>query len=115
MGQRWAKRLPGLLQDQNKMEVRSSSKPRCIKSSEAFMAGIFESDFPEIVVDNHLLRFYDECQKFDTEVEENGETFVEQHEFLSSPYFEAMITRVNLKTGILLDVSQASLMWDMCR
>ena len=57
MGQRWAKRLPGLLRDQNKTEVRSSSKPRCIKSSEAFMAGIFQSDFPEIAEDNHLLRF----------------------------------------------------------
>lgn len=115
MGHRWSKRLPGLLLDQSKTEVRSSSKSRCIESGEAFLAGIFETDFPEVVEDNRLLRFYDYCQKFDDEVEENEETFVESNRFKSSEFFEAMITRVNVKTGMASDLSQVSLMWDMCR
>ena len=115
MGHRGSKRLPGLLLDQSKTEVRSSSKSRCIESGEAFLAGIFETDFPEIVEDNRLLRFYDYCQKFDDEVEENEETFVESNSFKLSEFFQAMITRVNVKTGIDSDLSQVSLMWDMCR
>jgi len=114
-GQRWSKRLPGLLLDQNKTEVRSSSKSRCIESGEAFLAGVFETDFPAIVKDNRLLRFYDYCPKFDEEVEENNATFAESNKFKESEYFQAMIARVNLKTGIPSDLSQVSLMWDMCR
>lgn len=115
MGKRWSKRLPGLLLDKSKTEVRSTSKSRCIESGEAFLAGIFETDFPAIVEDNRLLRFYDYCPKFDDEVEENDETFAESNNFKASEYFQAMITRVNIKTGIPSDLSQVSLMWDMCR
>jgi hypothetical protein len=115
MGHRWSKRLPGLLLDQSKTEARSSRKSRCIESGEAFLAGIFETDFPEIFEDDRLLRFYESCQKFDDEVAENDETYVESNNFKSSEFFQAMIKRVNVKTGIPLDLSQVSLMWDMCR
>ena len=115
MGHRWSKRLLGLLLDQCKTEFPSSSKSRCIESGEAFLAGIFETDFPEILEDDRLLRFYEYCQKFDDEVAENDETYVESNNFKSSEFFQALITRVNIKTGIPLDLSQVSLMWDMCR
>ena len=62
---------------------------RCIESGEAFLAGIFETDFPEIVKDNRLLRFYIYCQKFDDKVEENDETYVESNNFKSSEFFQA--------------------------
>ena len=103
------------LLDQSRTQVCSSRKSRCIESGEAFLAGIFETDFPKILEDNRLLRFYENCQKFDDEVAENDETYIESNNFKSSEFFQALITRVNFKTEITLDLSQVSLMWDMCR
>ena len=115
MGERWATRLPDLLMDYERTEVRSSTKSRCIESSKAFTTGIFGSYFPDIIEDNHLMRFYSDCQKFQSEVDDNEETFAEREKFLASPTFQELVAGVNKKTGIILDVSQVLLIWDMCR
>ena len=115
MGQRWGRRLSELVLDQRRTEVRSSSKSRCVESAEAFLDGLFESDVPEIVEDNRLLKFYDYCPKFDSEVEENNETLAESNKFGESEFFQEIVSRVVTKTGIMLDVPQIRLMWDMCR
>merc|ERR1719369_694819 len=115
MGQRWATRLPGLLTDEDRTEVRSSTKSRCIESSKSFTTGIFGNYFEEIIEDNHLLRYYNDCQMFQDEVEENEETFVESNNFIASPYFQEMVGQVNTRSGVPLDVAQVILIWEMCR
>jgi len=115
MGERWATRLSDLIKDYDRTEVRSSTKSRCIESSKAFTTGIFGSYFPDILEDNHLMRFYSDCQKFQSEVDDNEETFAERKKFLASPTFQEMVTEISRKTGISLDVSQVLLIWDMCR
>eukprot|EP00092_Neocalanus_flemingeri_P034573 GFUD01037600.1.p1 GENE.GFUD01037600.1~~GFUD01037600.1.p1 ORF type:complete len:454 (-),score=120.39 GFUD01037600.1:57-1418(-) len=115
MGQRWGRRLGGLTLDRDRTEVRSSSKSRCLESANAFLEGIFESDTPDIVENNKLLRFYNYCPKFITEVDENSETFVEMNKFRAGEFFQEMVTRVSIRTGLPMDVPQISLMWDMCR
>ena len=60
-------------------EIRSSDKSRSIESGISFMEGIFggETSLPEIQLENHLLRFYKDCDKFQVEVAENEETYSE--------------------------------------
>jgi len=115
MGDRWAKRLPDLLQDSTRTLVRSSTKSRCIESSKAFTYGAFGNSFPDIQEDNHLLRFYSDCPKFQTEVDDNEETYAERDKFIASQVFQEMVERVNSKAGIPLTVSRIILIWDMCR
>ena len=115
MGQRWGQRLGDLVLDKGKTEVRSSSKSRCVESGEAFLQGLFESDLPHIIEDNRFLRFYDYCLKFINEVDDNNETFVESIKFTAGEVFQEMVTRVNSKTGLPLDIPEIRLMYDMCR
>merc|ERR1719450_1241111 len=72
MGARWRNRLD-LVNDMTRTEVRSSFKSRCIDSGASFVAGLFmdQLSLPMIQLDNHLLRFYDECDKFQVEVNDN--------------------------------------------
>ena len=115
MGQRWGQRLGDLVLDKGKTEVRSSNKSRCVESGEAFLQGLFESDLPQIIEDNRFLRFYDYCLKFINEVDDNNETFVESIKFTAGEVFQEMVTRVNIKTGLPLDIPEIRLMYDMCR
>merc|ERR1711915_562289 len=116
MGARWAQRLPDLIENFKNIEIRSSSKERCVESGRSFVEGMLPSgEIADIVEDNKFLRFYDYCKKFNEEVEENEETFSESNKFKSSIFFKEMLDRVSLKTGIILDESQVSLMWEICR
>ena len=87
---------------------------------------------PLITEDNHLLRFYDECPKFITEVEENEATFAEQRELEAGEAWADMVAAVGTRTGvevqqlfflmhrkyfqnIEVDHDLVGLAWEMCR
>ena len=86
MGARWRKRLEDLGSVQDDIEVRSTTKQRAIASAQAFLSGYLEDedhpretdrnileseDYPHIEKDNELLRFYDNCTKYQDEVKKN--------------------------------------------
>ena len=59
--------------------MRSSLKSRCIQSGVSFLEGLFpgHTSLPLVQLDNHLLRFYDECDKWQVEVADNYATQAE--------------------------------------
>lgn len=115
MGSRWRSRL-GLTEGLD-IQVRSSEKQRSIDSGKSFLDGFLHDGEPrpEIQIDNHLLRFYDDCPKWITQVDENEETFAEKREFEASEEFLQMVDRVQSLAGVEMDGTLVELAWDMCR
>ena len=99
------------------VQVRSSWKPRCKDSANSFLDSFLsESDArPTIAINNHLLRFFDECPKFINEVEENEETFAEKRELEASDEYSEMVARVGTRAGVEMTSAQVQLTWNMCR
>ena len=130
MGSRWRKRLEDLSLDLNDTEVRSTTKQRAVASAEAFLSGYFGDvknnienenevwelkDDPDIEKDNELLRFYDNCPKYEEEVEKNDETYEERDIFLKSKSFKELAQRVANKTGVSIKPSNIDIIWQICR
>ena len=70
---------------------------------------------PEISIDNHLLRFYEDCTKFQVEVAENPDTYEEMRKLEASEAWAAMETNVKLKTGVEMSSELVILVWAICR
>ena len=70
---------------------------------------------PDIQLDNHLLRFYKDCQKFQVEVAENEETYKEFRALEAGAAWQEMVGRVSAVAGLELEPSLVRLVWDMCR
>jgi len=115
MGQRWAPRVGQLTEFQ--VEVRSSYKPRCIDSGLAFLEGyIGSSDVSssDVHIDNHLLRFYEECKEYNI-MDEGEAVDVERKLFWESSDWMVMMETVNSRIGIDLTQDEIYLAWNMCR
>ena len=98
------------------MEARSSYKQRTIASGTSFLQGLLETDsIPEIAIDNHLLRYYEECTKFQVEVADNPDTYEESRKLEASDAWAEMMANVVLKTGVEMDSELIKLVWNICR
>ena len=97
--------------------MRSSFKSRCIDSGASFVAGLFmdQLSLPMIQLDNHLLRFYDECDKFQVEVNDNEETYAEAKALETGSAWQEMEGRVRTLAGVEMSSPLVRLVWDMCR
>ena len=130
MGARWRKRLGDLGSEEDDIEVRSTTKQRAMASAQAFLSGYLGNennptetdlnipepeDYPHIEKDNELLRFYDNCAKYQDEVKNNKKTYKERETFLKSEHFSNLAERVANKTGVPLSISDISLVWQICR
>ena len=119
MGDRWRNRLGYLVNDSNKIEVRTAEEQRCIDSAKEFLNGSFNtinnSLLPNITVDNHLINFDKLCSKFIEEVKISNERKLETKQLMRSKAWRKMMDRVVSKTGVNMDVSEAKLLWNMCR
>merc|ERR1719495_1452885 len=71
--------------------------------------------YPNIKKDNKLLRFYDNCPKYQEDVKKNKRTYREMEKFLRSEHFEHLAARVRNKTGANITIPHISLVWQMCR
>ena len=107
------------------LQVRSSTKQRAVASGQSFLSGFLAenmnktedetTDGPDIEKDNALLRFYDSCTKYKEEVKENKETYRESKKFIKSNAFKELAKRVTNKTGVSLEISDISIVWQLCR
>ena len=63
-----------------------TEKSRTVGSFEGFVKGIRHNDTynPSPIEDNHLLRFFDECNKYIVEVDDNETAIFEYHKFMST-------------------------------
>ncbi|XP_032825031.1 multiple inositol polyphosphate phosphatase 1-like [Petromyzon marinus] len=78
LAERLAERFPDLLGtwavNHKSLRFLSSSKPRCVQSATAFMHALWHhqpAHYPEITVDDRVMRFFDECERFVENVKEN--------------------------------------------
>lgn len=98
-------------------DVRSSEKSRSIESGLSFLEGIFgnQTSLPDIRLDNHLLRFYKDCAKFQVEVAENEDTYIEARALEAGQAWQEMVGRVSTRAGLEVAADLVRLVWDICR
>jgi len=132
LGKRFRDRLSNLGLDinlkDNRTRVSSSSKQRARASAESFLDGVqgipwpsnvhnaTEEElfrYPDIITDDHLLRYYDYCPKYQDEVKSSYK--IEVAKFEKSQAFSKTMARVNRRVGLQLDAEEARLMWNICR
>ena len=126
MGARWRERLDNA--DKEDIEVRVTTKQRAIASAQSFLTGFLGTNdtdaldniedidgYPDMKKDNKLLRFYDNCPKYQEDVKKNRSTYREMERFLESEHFKNLAERVKNKTGAPLSIPNISLIWQMCR
>ena len=102
--------------DISRLEARSSYTQRTIASGTSFLQGLLETDStPEISIDDHLLKFYEDCTKFQVEVADNPDTYEESRKLEASEAWAAMETNIRVKTGVLMSSDFRVLAWDICR
>ena len=66
-------------------------------------------------MDDALLRFYEQCPRYQEEVDDNPATTAESDAFAALPVFTEMVERVGERAGVRLSTEQAELIWDICR
>jgi len=135
MGERWAKRLSSFSFTPMSMKTSASTYQRTIDSAKAFMTGMFLeektedgeirertlserkrlAEIPPVMQDNHLVRFYDFCDRFQEEVDNNPETYAEEALLEETEYWLEMKEDVEATTGVELEFDDVILIWNMCR
>ncbi|XP_015278143.1 PREDICTED: multiple inositol polyphosphate phosphatase 1 [Gekko japonicus] len=129
LARRLAARFPGLLAPQRRFVFISSHKSRCVNSSEAFRDGLYralhgqqqqqqqqaptlESNpamLGDIKINDTLMRFFDLCEKFVRDVENNKEAMHELDDFKTGPEMKEVIERVADKLCLQADQLNADL------
>ena len=99
-----------------RLEVRSSQTERAVSSGASFLKGLLDTDsIPEISINNQLLKYYEECDKFQEEVVSGPDTWEESRKLEASEAWVEMETNVVLKTGVEMESEMIKLVWNICR
>ncbi|XP_028916135.1 multiple inositol polyphosphate phosphatase 1 [Ornithorhynchus anatinus] len=102
---RLSRRFPGLLR---RPVLLSSSKPRCVHSARAFARALARHPHPrpqeedladleygEPEINDKLMRFFDHCEKFVTDVEENATALHQVDAFKNGPEMKKILKKVS--------------------
>ncbi|XP_077206496.1 multiple inositol polyphosphate phosphatase 1 [Paroedura picta] len=130
LARRLAARFPGLLAPQRRFVFISSHKSRCVNSSDAFREGLYRALHAEqqqqqqllqptlesnpamlgdIKINDTLMRFFDLCEKFVRDVENNKEALHELDDFKTGPEMKKVVERVADKLCLQADQLNADL------
>ncbi|XP_048361909.1 multiple inositol polyphosphate phosphatase 1 [Sphaerodactylus townsendi] len=123
LARRLAARFPGPLAPQRRFVFTSSHKPRCVNSSEAFRDGLYQALYGqeqltsgnnpamlgEIKINDTLMRFFDLCEKFVRDVDNNNDAMHEVNDFKKSPEMKKVIERIADKLCLSVDQLNADL------
>ncbi|XP_032087784.1 multiple inositol polyphosphate phosphatase 1 [Thamnophis elegans] len=98
LAKRLASRFPSLLAPGRRLAFTSSSKHRCVESSDAFREGLRQALYGRVSegrknvtltetfeINDKLMRFFDHCEKFVRDVEDNDTAMSEVDAFKESP------------------------------
>ncbi|KAH0623574.1 hypothetical protein JD844_006480 [Phrynosoma platyrhinos] len=103
LARRLASRLPSLLAPSRRFAFASSSKPRCLDSAAAFREGLrqslFGSDKDAVLsetfeINDELMRFFDHCEKFVKDVEDNKTAMHEVDAFKEGPEMKKVVQKI---------------------
>ena len=117
LGRRWLTRLPGLLGDSDKIHVRATYKQRTWASAKAFLEGMYNTtvDFPQVIVSDMLLRFYEHCPNYSDGVDSNNNTFTEKYKLMETEAYKDMVAALSKRAGLELTIADVEMAWAMCR
>uniref|UniRef100_A0A8C5RUU4 Multiple inositol polyphosphate phosphatase 1 n=1 Tax=Laticauda laticaudata TaxID=8630 RepID=A0A8C5RUU4_LATLA len=106
LAKRLASRFPSLLAPSRRLAFTSSSKPRCVDSSAAFREGLREALYGRMSeggknvtltetfeINDKLMRFFDHCEKFVQDVEDNDTALYEVDAFKESPEMMKIVNK----------------------
>jgi len=113
LGQRWRQRMQDLEITPEKTRAKSTSKQRCIDSAASHLEGM-GLEGVDITVDDHMLRFYDDCDRYN-QVVGGPELTEESDKFINGQIWQGLLARVSARAGVDLDTDKVQLVWDMCR
>ncbi|XP_034281839.2 multiple inositol polyphosphate phosphatase 1 [Pantherophis guttatus] len=103
LAKRLASRFPSLLAPGRRLAFTSSSKHRCVDSSKAFREGLREALMSgggknvtlteTFEINDKLMRFFDHCEKFVRDVEDNDTAMHEVDAFKESPEMMKVVNK----------------------
>ncbi|XP_026575691.1 multiple inositol polyphosphate phosphatase 1 isoform X1 [Pseudonaja textilis] len=106
LAKRLASRFPSLLAPGRRLAFTSSSKHRCVNSSAAFREGLYEAFYGRMSeggknvtltetfeINDKLMRFFDHCEKFVQDVEDNDTALYEVDAFKESPEMMKIVNK----------------------
>ncbi|KAK9400659.1 multiple inositol polyphosphate phosphatase 1 [Crotalus adamanteus] len=106
LAKRLVARFPSLLAPGRRLAFTSSSKHRCVDSSGAFRAGLREALYGQLSdgeknvtltetfeINDKLMRFFDHCEKFVRDVEDNDTALYEVDAFKESPEMMKIVNK----------------------
>ncbi|XP_053548880.1 multiple inositol polyphosphate phosphatase 1-like [Bombina bombina] len=97
------------------MKFITSSKHRCVDSTKSFVNGLVHTyfgipktpegeleDLPckEVLVNDTLMRFFDHCEKFVVEVEDNDTAMHQVDKFKESPEMMKVVHKISARLGV---------------
>ncbi|XP_054838562.1 multiple inositol polyphosphate phosphatase 1 isoform X2 [Eublepharis macularius] len=123
LARRLAARFPGLLAPRRRFAFVSSHKARCLNSSDAFRDGLRQAlggqQPPElgndptmlgdIKINDTLMRFFDLCEKFVRDVDNNDEAMHEVDAFKVGPEMKKVVERIANNLCLPVDQLNADL------
>ncbi|KAM6185337.1 multiple inositol polyphosphate phosphatase 1 [Rhynchocyon petersi] len=109
LAQRLASLFPALFRRENfgRLQLITSSKHRCVDSGVAFLQGLWQHYYPGLPtpdvadmecghprINDKLMRFFDHCKKFLTEVEGNATALYHVEAFKTGPEMQDILKKV---------------------
>ena len=117
LGERWGQRLPSLLDDSHRIQVRATYKQRTWASAKSFLTGLYGHtvDFPQNIVPAMLLSFYEFCPAYMDGVDSNNNTFIEKYKLMAMQDYLDMVEAVSIRVGLEMNTADVEMAWAMCR
>lgn len=119
MGSRIQRRIPAFFSgySQDEFLIRHSKKERAQSSAKEFFKGMFpeENVLLEQVKGNPITRYYDNCPKWNKEVDHSEQTLKQRNKFEESSEFMELLLNLTNLLGVEITLKDVDLMYDTCR
>ena len=117
LGARWGPRLPSLLEDSSRVQIRATYKQRTYASAKSFLTGLYGHpvDFPKNIVPTMVLSFYEFCPAYIEGVNSNNSTFIEKFKLRATKGYVEMVESVSARVGLEMETVDVEMAWAMCR
>ncbi|XP_034951468.1 multiple inositol polyphosphate phosphatase 1-like [Chelonus insularis] len=123
LGKRFQSRFPDLMPeeyDNTIYQFRTTNTQRTRESGRQFTIGLFgeqqsnEVEFPEPRDKDPVLNFYEVCDRWIKEVEQNPETYVEYEKFKAGEVVLSMLIDFTERLGFRVTFDDVNAMYSMC-
>jgi multiple inositol-polyphosphate phosphatase/2,3-bisphosphoglycerate 3-phosphatase len=103
---RFKNRFPHIIPTAKALNIKSSSKTRSVKSAQSFLRSwytnedVYSSSIESIVIDDKMMRSFDQCDRYVRDVKENPAASNELDLFKKGEYIQKLINEFKIRNGI---------------